>query len=57
MERKLYMKLKHYQSQLTKQQYLTIKGQIKKGDYMGADKGLNRLMKSKIKKHQLSFEN
>lgn len=44
MERKMYMKLKRYKHRLTKQQYTTIKGQIKKGEYLAADKGLNRLL-------------
>lgn len=43
MERKLYQLLKQRKSRLTIQQYRTIKGQIRKGDFDGALKGLNRL--------------
>lgn len=42
METILYKLLKQYKYSLTKQQYLTIKGQIKKGDYDGAYKGLKK---------------
>lgn len=42
MEIDLYKKLKQYKNILTSQQYKTIKGQIKSGDYIGATKGLNR---------------
>ena len=41
----LYKMLKHYKQMLTKQQYLTIKGQIRKGDLEGAYKGICRLRK------------
>ena len=41
---KLYKLLKHYKYKLTKQQYLTIKGQIRKGDLEGAYKGINKLI-------------
>ena len=40
MEIKLYKLLKHYKYRFTRQQYLTIKGQIKKGDLAGAYKGI-----------------
>lgn len=40
MNSKLYKLLKHYKYRFTKQQYLTIKGQIKKGDLEGAYKGI-----------------
>lgn len=40
MNAQLYKLLKHYKYKLTKQQYLTIKGQIKKGDLAGAYKGI-----------------
>lgn len=43
MEIKLYKILNTYKYKLTKQQYKTIKGQIKKGDYSGAMKGINKL--------------
>ena len=41
MEIKLYKILKQYKNRMTKQQYKTIKGQIKAGDYAGALKGIN----------------
>jgi len=47
----LYKKLKQIKYRLTKQQYLTIKGQIKKGDLAGANKGIFIcLLKNKNKK-------
>lgn len=39
-----YRLLKKYKKELTKAQYSTIKGQIRKGDYEAAMKGLNRLI-------------
>lgn len=36
----LYKKLKQIKYRLTRQQYLTLKGQIKKGDLIGANKGI-----------------
>lgn len=39
-EIKLYKLLKHYKYKSTKQQYLTIKGQIKGNDLEGAYKGI-----------------
>lgn len=42
MEIKLYKLLKQYKHRMTKQQYKTIKGQIKNGDYEGALKGINK---------------
>jgi len=42
-ETQLYKLLKIKKHKLTKQQYLTIKGQIKKGDLLGAYKGLNNI--------------
>lgn len=47
MEIKLYKLLKQYRYILNKQQYLTIKGQIKKGDYDGAYKGLKKCTENK----------
>ena len=44
MEIKLYKLLKHYKYRFTRQQYLTIKGQIKKGDLDAALKGIKRLI-------------
>jgi hypothetical protein len=38
--------LNRYKNRLTKQQYRTIKGQIKAGEYEGAIKGLKRLVKA-----------
>jgi hypothetical protein len=43
MEIKLYKLLDQYKWRMTKQQYKTIKGQIKKGDFEGALKGISRL--------------
>ena len=37
----LYKLLKYNRHKFTKQQYSTIKGQIKAGDYEGALKGIN----------------
>ena len=39
----LYKLLKFKKYKLTKQQYKTIKGQIRKGDYEGAYKGISRI--------------
>ena len=41
----IYQILKKYKNQLTKQQYKTLKGQVRAGDTQGAIKGLNRLLK------------
>jgi hypothetical protein len=43
MEIKLYKLLRGFKYKLTKQQYSTIKGQIKNGDYIGAYKGIMKL--------------
>ena len=43
MEMKLYKLLNKFKNKLNKQQYKTIKGQIKAGDLEGALRGLNRL--------------
>jgi len=40
----LYKLLKANKYKLTRQQYLTIKGQIKKGDLSGAYKGINKCL-------------
>ena len=42
-----YRLLKQYKHRLTAAQYCTIKGQIRKGDYTGALKGLNRLVEKR----------
>jgi|GEM_PF-7007958 len=42
-----YKLLNEYKGSLTKQQYNTLKGQIKKGDIEGFRKGLFNLMKIK----------
>ena len=47
METKLYKMLIHHKGKFTRQQYLTIKGQIKKKDYMGAYKGIMRCIERK----------
>lgn len=44
METKIYKLLKHYKYKLTRQQYNTIKGQIKVGDLNGAFKGINKII-------------
>ena len=38
------MLLKKYRHKLTRQQLLTLKGQIKVGDYIGFKKGLKKLI-------------
>lgn len=43
----IYKLLKNHKHQLTKQQYRTLKGQVKAGDEMGAIKGLNNLLSRK----------
>lgn len=43
-EIELYKLLKINKYKLTKQQYNTIKGQIKKGDLVGAYKGINKCL-------------
>lgn len=45
----MYKLLNKCRSYLTKQQYKTIKGQIKAGDYIGAEKGLKKLMYKRFK--------
>ena len=40
----LYKLLKTHKYMFTKQQYLTIKGQIKSGDYYGAMKGIKKII-------------
>lgn len=42
--KKAYLLLKRYGRELTKQQYKTIKGQIKAGDTAGAIAGLLRIV-------------
>lgn len=44
MEIELYKLLKENKYKLTKQQYNTIKGQIKKGELLSAYKGINKLL-------------
>lgn len=44
MEIKLYKLLKQYKWKFTRQQYSTIKGQIRKGDLEGAYKGIKKLI-------------
>ena len=43
-EDRLYTLLKRCKHKLTKQQYFTIKGQIKSGDIQGAYKGLMKIL-------------
>ena len=40
----LFKLLKIYKYRFTRQQYLTIKGQIKAGDYGGAMKGIKKII-------------
>ena len=47
IETKLYTMLTHHKGKFTRQQYLTIKGQIKKKDYMGAYKGIMKCIERK----------
>ena len=47
MEIKLYKLLKKYKWKLTRQQYATIKGQVKKGDFDGALIGINKILNYK----------
>lgn len=44
MEIKLYKLLKKYKWKMSRQRYTTIKGQIKKGDLIGAYKGINKCL-------------
>ena len=39
-EIQLYKLLRHYRHRITRLQYTTIKGQIRKGDLLGAYKGI-----------------
>lgn len=43
-EIKLYKLLKKYKYKLSKQQYKTIKGQIRNNDLLGAYKGIRKLV-------------
>ena len=45
MKSVLYNALKQNKSKMTMQQYRTIKGQIRSGDYGGAIKGIDKLVK------------
>lgn len=48
-ESKTYLKeLNNHKDKLTKQQYKTLKGQILSGDYIGAEKGLKKLIRKKV---------
>ena len=40
--------LNSHKKEITQQQYMTIKGQIKAGNAEGAIKGLNRLLRKKV---------
>lgn len=44
MEIRLYKLLDQYKWKMSKQQYKTIKGQIKVGDLQGALKGINKCL-------------
>lgn len=43
-QEKIYALLKRFKTYFTKQEYLTIKGQIKSGDIQGAYKGIMKRM-------------
>lgn len=43
-----YMLLKKYKHKLTRQQLLTLKGQIKANDLIGFKKGINKLLNEKL---------
>ena len=43
-QEKVYTLLKRFKTYFTKQEYLTIKGQIKSGDFKGAYKGIIKRM-------------
>jgi hypothetical protein len=43
-----FILLNRHKNHLTKQQYRTIKGQIKAGEYEGAMKGLKRLVNAHV---------
>ena len=49
LEYKLYQMLAHNKDKFTTQQFKTIKGQIKKGDYSGAEKGILKIIKEKVR--------
>ena len=49
-EKELYILLKTYKYKLTKQQYLTLKGQLRAGDYAGFRKGLFKIQVRKLAK-------
>jgi len=47
IEIELYKMLIHHKSKFTRQQYLTIKGQIRKKDYLGAYKGITKCIEKR----------
>ena len=49
LEYKLYQMMMHNRDKFTTQQFKTIKGQIKKGDYFGAEKGILKIIKEKAR--------
>ena len=51
LEREWYLLTKVYKYKLSRQQYLTLKGQLKKGDIDGFRKGLFTISKRKYIKH------
>ena len=48
----LYKLLIHNKQKFTRQQFLTIKGQINKKDYMGAYKGIMKCLERKSGKYE-----
>ena len=52
-EKRLYILLNQFKFRFTKQQYLTIKGQIKSGDLQGAYKGIVRVINNEIRDNRI----
>ena len=52
LEREWYLLKKVYKNKLSKQQYLTLKGQLKSGNVDGFRKGLFTILKRKAMKTQ-----
>ena len=48
----LYKLIKKYKSLLTKQQYLTIKGQIKKNELLAAYKGIIKCLNNNLERRK-----
>ena len=50
---RLYILLNQFKFRFTKQQYLTIKGQIKSHDLQGAYKGIMRVINNEIRNNRI----